>query len=112
MGAPKLALQSLSAVGCKKLRSCWLGLQPASPADRETQQRLLSANQYSPPASFDTAWREVPVSLSGEPKPLVYRLGCTCFLHACFARSYAYRTARPGRYSPLLVKGILVGKSP
>lgn len=65
-GAATLALQSLSAVGCKKLRSCWLGLQPASPADADTQQRLLSANMYSPPSSSDTAWTQVPVSVSGE----------------------------------------------
>ncbi|CAL8472159.1 g11701 [Coccomyxa elongata] len=64
-GAPVLSLQALSAVGCKKLRSCWLGLQPASPADAATQQRLLAANMYSPPSSFDTAWTQVPVSVSG-----------------------------------------------
>lgn len=71
-GAPALSLQSLSAVGCKKLRSCWLGLQPASAADMDTQQRLLSANMYSPPASSDTAWTQVPVSVSGEPPLLLY----------------------------------------
>lgn len=76
-GAPVLSLQALSAVGCKKLRSCWLGLQPASPADAATQQRLLTANMYSPPSSFDTAWTQVPVSVSGVPLlPTVY-----CILH-------------------------------
>ena len=31
LGVPELPLQTLSAVGCKRLRSCWLGLQPARP---------------------------------------------------------------------------------
>lgn len=68
-GAPRLALRSLSAVGCKRLRSCWLGLQPASHADVAMQQRMLSAGKYAPPEPMDTAWTEVPVSLSGMSLP-------------------------------------------
>lgn len=68
-GLAELPLRTLSAVGCKRLRSCWLGLQPACPADRAAQQRLLSVGMYSPPVSFSTAWREVPVALTGERWP-------------------------------------------
>ena len=64
-GAPALALRSLSAVGCKKLRACWLGMAPAAQGDLDRQEHLLQVGMYSPPASCDTAWREVPVSLSG-----------------------------------------------
>ena len=64
-GAPALALRSLSAVGCKKLRACWLGMAPAAQGDLNRQEHLLQVGMYSPPASCDTAWREVPVSLSG-----------------------------------------------
>ena len=64
-GAPPLALRSLSAVGCKKLRACWLGMAPATQGDLDRQEHLLQVGMYSPPASCDTAWREVPVSLSG-----------------------------------------------
>ena len=64
---PELPLQTLSAVGCKRLRSCWLGLQPARPADREAQQALLSVGMYSPPVPVSTAWQEVPVALTSEP---------------------------------------------
>lgn len=31
------ALQTLSCVGCKSLRCCWLGLVPARPADDHAQ---------------------------------------------------------------------------
>ena len=65
VGAPALALRSLSAVGCKKLRACWLGMVPAAQGDLDRQEHLLQVGMYSPPASCDTAWREVPVSLSG-----------------------------------------------
>jgi hypothetical protein len=65
-GAPRLALRSLSAVGCKSLRSCWLGLRPASAADLAAQQRMLAAGTFAPPVHVDTAWAEVPVSLSSE----------------------------------------------
>lgn len=66
-GVPELPLQTLSAVGCKRLRSCWLGLQPARPADREAQQALLSVGMYSPPVPVSTSWQEVPVALTSEP---------------------------------------------
>ena len=62
----ELPLQSLSAVGCKSLRSCWLGLQPAQEPDRAAQDALLSIGMYSPPVSVSTAWREVPVALTRE----------------------------------------------
>ncbi len=62
----ELPLQSLSAVGCKSLRSCWLGLQPAQESDRAAQGALLSIGMYSPPVSVSTAWREVPVALTRE----------------------------------------------
>ncbi len=68
-GGPELPLQTLSAVGCKRLRSCWLGLQPASQADRAAQQALLSVGMYSPPVPVSTAWQEVPVALTSEPLP-------------------------------------------
>jgi hypothetical protein len=64
-GAPASALRSLSAVGCKKLRACWLGLAPAGAADARRQAQLLQAGMYSPPSSFDTAWRAVPCAASG-----------------------------------------------
>ncbi len=67
-GVPELPLQTLSAVGCKRMRSCWLGLQPARPADRETQQALLSVGMYSPPVPVSTGWQQVPVALTSEPR--------------------------------------------
>ena len=69
LGVPELPLQTLSAVGCKRLRSCWLGLQPARPADRETQQALLSVGMYSPPVPVSTGWQEVPVALTSKAFP-------------------------------------------
>ena len=66
---PELPLLTLSAVGCKRLRSCWLGLQPARPADRDAQEALLSIGMYSPPVPVSTAWQEVPVALTSELPP-------------------------------------------
>ena len=74
---PELPLQTLSAVGCKRLRSCWLGLQPAQLPDRAAQQALLSVGMYSPPVPVSTSWREVPVALTGEPPASSMHQGTT-----------------------------------
>ena len=68
-GVPQLPLQTLSAVGCKRLRSCWLGLRPASGRDGAAQEALLSVGMYSPPVSISTSWQETPVALTGKCTP-------------------------------------------
>ncbi|KAK9836189.1 hypothetical protein WJX81_007802 [Elliptochloris bilobata] len=66
--APRVhALHSLIAVGCKKLRTCWLGVLPSSPRDWAAQERLLTAGMYAPSRCEDasSAWTETPTTLAG-----------------------------------------------